>query len=83
MICNWDLEDKGKPLPITPDVVDTFCLPGLSSTPSWRRLAGYAQREQDEKKLSNVTSDAGSPRAGKRENARNGTSPSERRATWA
>lgn len=81
MVCAWDLVRKGEPLPLTPEVVARL---ESAIVDAIRDAIGEdAQRVQNEKKASNAISDAISPRADRRAKAQNGTSSSERRATWA
>jgi hypothetical protein len=82
MVCGWDLEDGGKPLPLTPDVV-AGRLPGSVFNAILAAISEDGRAQQEEKKVLSVTSDAGLVVRGKRANTRNGTPISEPRGTWA
>lgn len=82
MVSNWDLTDKGEPLPITPEIA-TNLLPGIVVNAIMGAIGGDAQSQQEEKKALSASLDAGSPAAGRQEVAQNGIPSSEPRATWA
>jgi hypothetical protein len=82
MVCDWDLTEQGKPLPVTPEIV-AGRLPPLIFSAIMTAIGEDGRAQQEEKKVSSVTSDAGSLPKGKRVTARNGIPTSEPRGTWA
>lgn len=82
MVCDWDLTDGGKTLPLTPEVV-TGRLPGPVFNAILVAVGEDGRAEQEEKKALSATSGATSSRKGKRETVQNGTHTSEPRGTWA
>lgn len=82
MISDWDLTERGAPLPISPDVV-AGRLPGIVVNTIMHAVGEDAQQQQQEKKVSSATSGVGLPPGGKRASVPNGTTPSEPRGTWA
>ena len=82
VVSNWDLEDDGEPVPLTPEVVAGL-LPAWAFWAIINTIAAEGRAQEEEKKALSVTSDAILPRTGKRAKSQNGTRTSERRGTWA
>ena len=82
LVCDWDLVDGGKPLPLTPDIV-AGRLPGPVFNAVMQAIGEDGRAEQEEKKALSATSVATSLPRGKRAKSRNGTRTSEQQNTWA
>jgi hypothetical protein len=82
MVCDWDLIDQGKPLPVTPEIV-AGRLPPLIFSAIMTAIGEDGRAQQEEKKVLSVTSDVSSRPKGKRVSAQNGTQSSEPAGTWA
>lgn len=81
IVCDWDFTENGSTLPVTPEIVGR--LPTRYINLITAAIAADSNSNQEEKKLSLVTSAATSVRAGKRAAIQNGTHSSEPQGTWA
>jgi hypothetical protein len=82
LVCGWDLEDGGQPLPLTVEVV-AGRLPGPVFNAVMQAIGEDGRAQQKEKKALSATSDATYPPRGKRAKSPNGTRTSEPLDTWA
>jgi hypothetical protein len=81
LVSDWDLEQGGKPIPINVESVQD--LPSAIFDAVMTAIRHDREEDDNEKKVQSPTSGAGSGRAGNSAHARNGTTSSERRGTWA
>lgn len=82
VICDWDLEDDGEPIPLTPAAVATI-LPQWVFQAIMDSVGADRRARQEEKKALSVTSDAILPPTAKRAKSPNGTRTSAPQDTWA
>jgi len=81
IVCDWDLTDQGRTLPITIETVTA--LPQFVYSAIMDAVTQDRQADGEEKKPQSARSGAGLPVEDKREIVQNGTFQSERRGTWA
>jgi hypothetical protein len=82
VICDWDLVDGDKVIPLTAAAVAAI-LPEWVFRVIIETVAADRRARQEEKKVLSVTSDAISPPTGKRARSPNGTRISAPQDTWA
>lgn len=82
VVCDWDLTDNGRPVPITVEAV-TSILPGAAIVDALNAVTNDGNTGKEEKKVQSVRSGAGLPVAVRQAVAPNGIPLSEEPGTWA